>query len=100
MVTHMHARRTASASGLTALLLVALVMVAVGLCFTEAGQHEGHDHGMTQHVCALMLVAMGAPLLVVILALGGEVAVAASPVLIVAPLSVLDPPPRRAPLSL
>jgi hypothetical protein len=100
MLTRLLPRRLASASGLTALLLVALVMVAVGLCFTEAGQHEGHDHGMTQHVCALMLVAMGAPLLVVILALGGEVAVAASPVLIVAPLSVLDPPPRRAPLSL
>lgn len=91
--------RVGSVAGLTTLGLALVLMMAAALCMTQAGAHEGHDQGMAEHVCALMLVALSAPLFVVILALGGEVAAGASLVPVVAPLSVLDPPPRRASLS-
>jgi hypothetical protein len=80
--------------------LAVVLMMAAALCTTPAGTHEGHDQGMAEHVCALMLVAIGAPVFMVILALGGEVAAAGSFALVAAPLSVLDPPPRSLSLSL
>src|SRR5512134_1647494 len=100
MVTRVHVTRVGSVAGLTTLGLALVLMMAAALCMTQAGAHEGHDQGMAEHVCALMLVTVSAPLFVVILALGGEVAVARSFALVAAPLSVLDPPPRRVSLSL
>ena len=99
MVMRIRAGDGASAFGIAALVVAALMTVAVAACLTHAGPHEGHDHGMAQAGCALMLVAAGAPTLAIILALGGAVAAGASAALATASLAVLDPPPRPASLS-
>jgi hypothetical protein len=80
--------------GWTLALTVALVIVAAGLCVVDQGHDPMGDHGMSQDLCAgLLVVSLAVPLLA-----GPSVAGWYRPALVrssrITRVRSLDPPPK------
>jgi hypothetical protein len=81
-------------------IVAVLLTLAAGQCFFDQGdEHWMHD-GMTLDLCLLMMVVLSiAPILLAGPLLSGWASAYLPPMLVTAPVRVLDPPPKTAPRS-
>ncbi len=83
----------------TALLLAALIVLGVGLCLFHPASHEFADHGVSPEMCATLLIALGAPVLLTRPGMSGWlVPVPKRPFRGVSP-DLFDRPPELVPFS-